>query len=68
MKKTKQIGVMEYASKIDPDYFRKNRKALNAPLTRQAIKYRIKKGMELPEVIRYDRVGKIHVLTVDANF
>lgn len=66
--KTKQISVLEYAEKINPNYFRKNRKYPDAPLTRHAIMYRIKKDMPLPEVKRYDRIGKVHVLTVDANF
>lgn len=66
--KTKQISVTEYASKIDPSLFRSNRKNPNAALTQQAIKYRIKHNLQLPEVIKYNRVGKIHVLTVDVNF
>ena len=40
--KIKQISVSEYASKIDPIYFRENRKNPNARITQQAIKYRIK--------------------------
>lgn len=68
MKKTKQIGILEYATKIDPSYFRLKTDDPNREISRQAIKYRIKKGMELPEVIKYTRVGKVHVLTVDANF
>jgi hypothetical protein len=66
--KTKQISVTEYASKIDPNHFRANRKNPNAKITQQAIKYRITNNMHLPEVIKYNRVGKVHVLTVDANF
>jgi hypothetical protein len=66
--KTKQISVLEYANKINPDYFRKNRKYPNTPLTRHAIMYRIKHDMPLPEVIKYNRVGKVHVLTVNNNF
>ena len=66
--KTKQISVLEYATKINPDYFRKNRKYPNTPLTRHAIMYRIKHDMPLPEVIKYNRVGKVHVLTVNNNF
>ena len=38
--KTKQISVTEYASKIDPNHFRANRKNPNAQITHQAIKYR----------------------------
>ena len=66
--KIKQISVKEYAEKINPNLFRGNRRNPTSPMTQQAIKYRIKKGMELPEVIKYNRVGKVHVLTVDANF
>jgi len=66
--KTKQISVTEYASKIDPSLFRANRKNPNASLTQQAIKYRIKNNMHLPEVIKYNRIGRIHVLTVNEKF
>lgn len=66
--KTKQISVKEYAEKINPEHFRANRKDLNAPMTQQAIKYRIKNNLQLPEVLKYNRVGKIHILTVDINF
>lgn len=66
--KIKQISVREYAEKINPDYFRSNRKNPNSPMTQQAIKYRIKNNMNLPEVIKYNRVGKVHVLTVNADF
>jgi len=66
--KTKQISVTEYASKIDPSLFRSNRKNPNATITQQAIKYRIKHNLQLPEVIKYNRVGKVHVLTVNSNF
>lgn len=59
---------MEYAEKINPAHFRANRKRPEEQLTQQAIKYRVKKGLPLPEVIKYDKVGKIHVLTVLANF
>jgi hypothetical protein len=66
--KTKQISVKEYSEKVSPNYFRSNRKNPNASLTQQAIKYRIKNNMILPEVIKYNKVGKVHVLTVDVNF
>lgn len=66
--KTKQISVKEYAEKINPEHFRANRKNPTAPMTQQAIKYRIKNNLQLPEVIKYNRVGKVHVLMVDANF
>jgi len=66
--KTKQISLMEYSQKINPSHFRANRKFPNQQITQQAIKYRIKNGMPLPEVIKYNRVGKIHVITVLANF
>jgi hypothetical protein len=66
--KTKQISVKEYADKINPEHFRANRKNPSAPMTQQAIKYRIKHNLQLPEVIKYNRVGKVHVLMVDANF
>jgi hypothetical protein len=66
--KTKQITIREYVEKVSPERFRKNRKNPNAPLTQQAIKHRIKKGLELPQVIKYDRVSHLHILTVDINF
>jgi|TARA_R110000868_G_scaffold264247_1_gene522827 hypothetical protein len=66
--KTKQISVKEYAEKISPNHFRANRKYPNSPMTAQAIKYRIKNNLALPEVIKYNRVGKVHVLMVNANF
>jgi hypothetical protein len=66
--KTKQISLMEYSQKIDPSHFRANRKFPNQQITQQAIKYRIKNGMPLPEVVKYNRIGKIHVITVLANF
>jgi hypothetical protein len=66
--KIKQISVSEYASKIDPIYFRENRKNPNAKITQQAIKYRIKNNMTLPEVLKYNKIGKVHVLTVNAEF
>jgi hypothetical protein len=66
--KIKQISVLEYAEKINPNYFRKNRKYPNMPLTRHAIMYRIRNNMPLPEVIKYNRVGKVHVLSVKHDF
>jgi hypothetical protein len=66
--KTKQISVLEYSQKINPAYFRKNRKYPTMPITRHTIMYRIRNNMELPEVIQYNRVGKVHVLMVNANF
>jgi len=66
--KTKQISVLEYSERINPAYFRKNRTYPNMPITRHAIMYRIKNKMILPEVIKYLRVGKVHVLTVSADF
>ena len=66
--KTKQISLMEYSQKINPSHFRANRKFPNQQITQQAIKYRIKNGLPLPEVVKYNRVGKIHVITVLANF
>ena len=66
--KTKQIRLMEYSQKINPTHFRANRKFPNQQITQQAIKYRIKNGLPLPEVVKYNRVGKIHVITVLANF
>lgn len=65
---TKQISVAEYASKIDPKDFRENRKNPSAKITQQAIKYRIMNNMHLPEVLNYMKVGKVHVLTVKADF
>ena len=66
--KIKQISLMEYSQKINPSHFRANRKFPNQQITKQAIKYRIKNGMPLPEVVKYNRIGKIHVITVLANF
>ena len=66
--KTKQISVLEYSKKISPAYVRKNRKDPDMPITRHTIMYRIRNNMELPEVIKYNRVGKVHVLMVNANF
>jgi hypothetical protein len=66
--KTKQISVKEYAAKIDPENFRANRKYPTAPMTQQAIKYRIKNNLALPEVLKYNKIGKIHILTVKENF
>jgi len=68
MKHTKQISLSEYASRVSPEGFRKNRKNPEEPLTQQAIKYRIKMGMELPDVIEAKKIGKVHVLTVNVNF
>ena len=67
-KNTKQISVAEYASKINRNYFRENKKDPDSPLTKQAIKYRIKKGIKLPETLAYAKIGKVHVITVNANF
>ena len=66
--KTKQISVLEYSQKISPVYFRKNRKYPDMPITRHTIMYRIRNNMDLPEVIKYNRVGKVHVLTVNTDF
>jgi len=66
--KTKQISIKEYSEKINPEYFRSNRKYPDRPITKQTIKYRIKNNLILPEVIKYNRVGKVHVLTVKHDF
>ena len=66
--KTKQISITEYIGKVNPLFFRTNRKNPNAQITEQAIRKRIKNGKELPDVIRYDKVGKVHILTVDFKF
>lgn len=68
MKTTKQISVSEYASKINRNYFRENKKDPDAPLSEQAIKYRIKHKIKLPETLAYNKIGKVHVITVDINF
>lgn len=68
MKQTKQISVSEYASKINRNYFRENKKDPDAPLSEQAIKYRIKHGLKLPETLAYNKIGKVHVITVNINF
>ena len=64
----KQISVLEYSKKINPTYFRQNRKYPDSPLTRHSIMYRIRNNMPLPEVLKYDRIGKVHVLTVLKDF
>lgn len=66
--RTKQISVKEYAEKVSTVEWRQNRKSPEKPITQQAVKYRIKKGIPLPDVISYKRVGKIHLLTVSENF
>jgi hypothetical protein len=66
--KTKQISLAEYADKINPLLFRSNRTDQTLPITKQAIKYRISNGIELPEVIKHTKIGKVHVLTVAENF
>lgn len=66
--RTKRISVSEYASKVNTAEFRQNRKYPDRPITEQAVKYRIKKGIPLPDVISYERIGKVHVLTVRDNF
>jgi hypothetical protein len=66
--KTKQISITEYVSKIDPIYFRTNRKNPTANISEEAVRVRIKRGKELPDVIRSDKIGRILVLTVDFNF
>jgi hypothetical protein len=65
---TKQITIAQYVEKANPARFRQNRKYPDKPITAQAIKHRIKKGLILPEVIKYDRVGFSHILTVDIDF
>jgi hypothetical protein len=66
--KTKMISLSEYAEKINPLLFRSNRTDQTAAITKQAIKYRITNGIELPEVIKHTKIGKVHVLTVAENF
>lgn len=66
--KTKQISIKEYASKVNPEAFRANRKYPDLPITKQAVKYRIKHRMALPDVIKYTKIGTIHILTVNENF
>lgn len=67
-KKTKQISIDEYVSKVNPEFFRTNRKNPTANVTGSAIRKRIRKGMGLPDVIKYNKVGKVHILTVNINF
>jgi hypothetical protein len=62
------VEVLKKVLKIDPNHFRANRKNPNAQLSQQAIKYRLNHNMHLPEVLKYNKVGKVHVLTVDVNF
>ena len=52
--KTKQISLMEYSQKINPTHFRANRKFPNQQITQQAIKYRIKNVLPLPDVVKYN--------------
>lgn len=66
--RTKQISVLEYANKVNPKHFRNNRKYPDEPVSRHAIFYRIKNNMPLPEVLKYKRIGKVHVLEVRSNF
>lgn len=66
--KTKQISIQEYITKVNPYYFRMNRKNPEAQITQQAVKYRIKNGLPLPDVIKYKQIGRIHILTVLDNF
>lgn len=66
--KTKQISVLEYSQKINPAYFRNNRKNPELPITRHTIMYRIRNNMTLPEVVKCSQIGKVHVLTVLADF
>lgn len=70
MPKYKQISIQEYVDKVSPLSFRKNRKNVYAPVTQQAIKWRIKKGYELPGVITYVQIGRRgqHLLTVKEDF
>jgi len=66
--KTKKISLQEYADKIDRDYFRLNKKNPNEKITQQAVKYRIKTGLPLPEVVKHEKVGRIHILVVRHDF
>ena len=66
--KTKQITIREYVEKANPARFRQNRKYPDKPLSQQAIKHRIKKGLSLPDVLKYTKVSHLHILTVDINF
>ena len=64
----KQISIQEYTEKINPQLFRANRKYPDRPITHSAVKYRINNGLPLPEVIKYKKVGRIHILSVDVKF
>jgi hypothetical protein len=66
--KTKQISIGEYVKKIDSGKFRQNREHPDGMITHSAVKYRIKNGMNLPDVIKYTKVGRIHILTVNSDF
>jgi DNA-directed RNA polymerase subunit M/transcription elongation factor TFIIS len=66
--KPKKISQKEYEYKVDRDYFRLNKKNPYEKITQQAIKYRIKTGLPLPEVIKHNKVGRIHVLVVRHDF
>lgn len=68
--KTKFISISDYVKKVSPMGFRKNRKNPENPVTPQAIKHRINKGIELPQVLGITKVAKsrITLLEVDIDF
>jgi len=68
--KTKFISISDYVKKVNPMGFRKNRKNPQQPVTAQAIKHRINKGIELPQVLGITKVAKsrITLLEVDIDF
>ncbi len=68
--KTKFISISDYVKKVNPMGFRKNRKNPESPVTPQAIKHRINKGIELPQVLGITKVAKsrITLLEVDIDF
>lgn len=69
-KKTKHISISDYVKKVNPMGFRKNRKNPEQPVTPQAIKHRINKGLILPEVLSVTKVAssRITLLEVDIDF
>lgn len=67
-KKTKHISLTEYVNKINPAFFRTNRRNPTANITEEAVRNRIRNNKELPDVIRAEKIGKVHVLIVDINF
>lgn len=67
MPESKLMGLTEYSKKyahtIPPMHKRKN----STEISRQAILYRVNKGLELPFVRKIERVGNQLILTVEES-